>query len=151
MFGGIKLFRKLIKEAMHRPEKEQDLFMDKLKDEVGEEVLMRAYYELYVFLHGCHFCEETAHYAVSEMVNANKTKGESVTKATTDEWARKLNLTWECYNEWDWYYVVNMVASDYYGIIDQNTYYKVAKAWLEDVDVAKGKAFLYWCKVVKRF
>ena len=39
--------------------------------------------------------------------------------------------------------------SDYAHVMDVNTSYKVARAWLEDKDVPEGKAFRYWWKVVK--
>lgn len=145
------MLRALFKEAMQKPVQEQEKFLEKFREIVGDEALMRAYYELYVFVHGCHFVEDTAKFAVAGMLNANHTSGESITKATADEWAKKMGLTWDWYNDWDWYYVVNMIASDFYGVVDQNTYYKLAKAWLEDKDVPRGKAFRYWCKVVKQY
>ena len=34
---------------------------------------------------------------------------------------------------------------------DSNTYIQLAKAWLEDIDVAEGKAWRYYQKVVKSY
>ena len=41
---------------------------------------------------------------------------------------------------------MNMIYSDYYGIIsdDIKEYVKFAKRFIEDVDAPKGKAFIYY-------
>lgn len=41
---------------------------------------------------------------------------------------------------------MNMLYSDYYGSVPDNvdTYFKMAKAFLEDKDAPEGKAFRYY-------
>lgn len=141
--------RMLFAEAMKKDKETQDKFLEIFEDCIGEEAMMSSYWNLYTFLYGSHFCESTAHEAVKGMENKDGSKGEIIPKSTTDEQAKRMGIVFIHFNEWDWYYAVNMVASDYYGIIDQATYYKVARAWLEDLDVPRGKAFRYWWKVVK--
>ena len=63
--------------------------------------------------------------------------------------AEKLGLSWEKYNKFDWYFTLNMIASDYAGIVEDVKFVEIAKAWLEDKDVPEGKALRYWWKVVK--
>jgi hypothetical protein len=50
----------------------------------------------------------------------------------------------------DFYVVLNMMYSDYHKIIGENVdmYVKMAKAWLEDSDVAEGKLYNYKMYVV---
>lgn len=141
--------RDLFAEAMTKDKETQDKFLEIFEHCVGKDVMESSWWDLYTFLYGSHFCERTARKAVDGMKNKDGSYGELITKATTDETARKLGIVFVHFNEWDWYYAVNMVASDYYGVVDQATYYKIARAWLEDIDVPQGKAFRYWWKVVK--
>lgn len=41
---------------------------------------------------------------------------------------------------------MNMLYSDYYNVLgsDTATYVKMSKAWFEDSDVSKGKAYRYY-------
>lgn len=50
------------------------------------------------------------------------------------------------FNEYDWNYVMNMIYSDYYGAItnDTSAYGKLAKKFLMDKDAKHGKAFHYY-------
>lgn len=133
---------------MKRGEKSQEDFFKVLEEAVGCEVLDSTFEPLYLSLFGSHFIEETALEAVQGMYNS-ESKGEYYTKAQTDELAKKLGLNFSTYNDWDWYFTFNMIATDYNNILEPNSYAKVAKAWLEDVDAPEGKAFRYWWKVVK--
>lgn len=141
--------RDLFAEAMKKDKDTQEKFLEIFEHCVGKDVMDNSWWDLYTFLYGSHFCERTARKAVEGMKNKDGSYGESITKATSDETAKKLGIVFVHFNEWDWYYAVNMVASDYYGVVDQATYYKIARAWLEDIDVPQGKAFRYWWKVVK--
>lgn len=145
----MELMKTLFAEAMTKDKDTQDKFLEIFEECIGKEKMMGSYWSLYTFLYGSHFCEQTAHKAVKGMKNKDGSYGEIVPKGTTDEHAKKMGIVFEHFNEWDWYYTVNMVMSDYYGIGDPTTLYKIARAWLEDVDVPKGKAFRYWWKVVK--
>lgn len=108
-------------------------------------------YELYVTVYGEHFCKETAECAVHMMKNGDGTCGEHWTLEQTTSVANQQGIKFEHFNEYDWYYVLNMMRSDYYEMYkdDTNSYIKLAKCWLMDKDVAKGKAFRYWMHVVK--
>lgn len=108
-------------------------------------------YNVYVATFGEHFCEESAHMAVDGMENADGTCGEHWSIAQTTSVAEQQGIKFEHFNKYDWYYVLNMMRSDYFDVFkdDTNTYIKLAKAWLCDIDVEKGKAFRYWTKVVK--
>lgn len=141
--------RDLFAEAMKKDKDTQEKFLEIFEHCVGKDVMDNSWWDLYTFLYGSHFCERTARKAVEGMKNKDGSYGESITKATSDETAKKLGIVFVHFNEWDWYYAVNMVASDYYGVVDQATYYKIARAWLGDIDVPQGKAFRYWWKVVK--
>lgn len=141
--------RALFAEAMKKDKETQDKFLEIFEDCIGEETLAKSYWELYTYLYGSHFCEYTAYEAVRGMKNKDGSSGELVSKATAMDTAKRMNIVFDHFNEWDWYYTVNMVMSDYNGIGDATILYKIARAWLEDVDVPKGKAFRYWWKVVK--
>lgn len=83
------------------------------------------------------------------MDNINGTKGETYTFPACVAAAEKLGLSWEKYNKFDWYFTLNMIASDYVGIVEDVKFVEIAKDWLEDKDVPEGKGLRYWWKVVK--
>ena len=83
------------------------------------------------------------------MENINGTKGETYTFKACLDAADKLGLCWDKYNQFDWYFTLNMIASDYAGIVEDVKFVAIAKAWLDDIDVPEGKALRYWWKVVK--
>lgn len=66
--------------------------------------------------------------------------------------AEQSGIAFEHYNEYDWNYVMNMMYSDFYGAISNDTsaYVKLAKKWLEDKDAVDGKALCYYLHIVKR-
>lgn len=78
------------------------------------------------------------------------TEGEHWDHEQTTNVARNNGIKFDTYNSWDWYYVMNMLYSDMCKIFgkDAGAYTKAAEAWLEDEDVAEGKAFRYYAKVV---
>lgn len=78
------------------------------------------------------------------------TEGEHWDHEQTTNVARNNGIKFDTYNSWDWYYVMNMLYSDMCKIFgkDAGAYAKAAEAWLEDEDVAEGKAFRYYAKVV---
>lgn len=140
--------KELFVEAMKRDKNFQDEFLETFEEALGEDAMEGTFEKLYKCLYGSHFIEPLAYEAVHGMYGMDS-KGETYPKETTDDVAKKLGLTFENYNEWDWYFTINMIASDYKGVVDPANYAKIAKAWLEDKDVANGKAFRYWWKVVK--
>lgn len=77
--------------------------------------------------------------------------GEHWTHEQTTSAAKNHGIVFdEDYNSWDWYYVMNMLYSDMSMLLGKDTtsYVKATEAWLEDKDVAPGKAFRYYTKVV---
>lgn len=104
--------------------------------------------DVYVCVNGEHLNEDLAVKAVSEMVSGNGTTGEKWSKEKTDEVARSLGITEHL---WDFYYVINMCYSDYNTIMGDNAEMagKMAKAFIEDVDVPEGKVYRYYKYVVK--
>lgn len=101
-------------------------------------------------MYGEHFDEHLAKKAVSMMKNVDGTEGEHWDHEQTTNVARNNGIKFDTYNSWDWYYVMNMLYFDMCKIFgkDAGAYAKAAEAWLEDEDVAEGKAFRYYAKVV---
>lgn len=107
--------------------------------------------DLYVSVYGEHFDKETAIEAVANMENADGTTGEHWDIEQTTAAAKQAGIIFKKYNEYDFYYVLNMLYSDNYNVFgdDSSTYIQLAKAWLDDIDVDEGKAWRYYYKVVK--
>ena len=89
-----------------------------------------------------HFSKETSKYAVSKLKNKDGSIGEHWNKETTD---RVLEEKGYDFNYCDWYYVLNMIYSDYYksGRSD-DTYIELAYDFLEDKDAPEDKAKRYY-------
>ena len=109
--------------------------------------------DLYVSVYGEHFDKETSHAAVAGMQNTDGSVGEHWDLEQTTNAAKQAGIVFKRFNEYDFYFVLNMLYSDNYGVFgnDSNTYIQLAKAWLEDIDVAEGKAWRYYQKVVKSY
>ena len=86
-----------------------------------------------------HFTKETAEYVVSKMKNKDGSIGEHWNYDTT------TRVMEGDFHEADWYYVLNMMYSDYYksGRTDE-TYIGLAKDFLDDADAPEGKAKRYY-------
>lgn len=100
---------------------------------------------------GPHFSEDTSLKAVASMENVDGSTGEHWDLEQTTQAAKQVGIQFSEFNVYDWYYVLNMMRSDYFNIFgdDSNTYISLAKAWLADPDVAEGKAWRYYRYVVK--
>ena len=89
-----------------------------------------------------HFTRETAEYAVSNLKNKDGTIGAHWNYETSEKvlYSNKLD-----FDEADWFYVLNMIYSDYYksGRSD-DTYIDLAIDFLSDEDAPKGKAKKYY-------
>ena len=120
----------------------------KIENPKIEKIVMN---DLYVSVFGEHFDMDTAYTAVSEMQNVDGTKGEHWDIDQTTSAAKQANIQFKKFNEYDFYYAINMLYSDYYNIFgdDSNSYIQLATAWLNDPDVPEGKAWRYYKKVVK--
>jgi len=107
--------------------------------------------DIHVLVNGTCFDEVSAKYAVSQMDNEDGTKGEHWTIVDTTNAAKSVGITFDTFNEWDWYYVLNMIYSDHFKTIGSNTsmYVSFARDWLMDKDAPKGKVFLYYAMILE--
>lgn len=103
-------------------------------------------HELHVMVNGSHFDRELAVFAVSEMVNEDGTKGPHWTIEETNSVATNSSVYFDKFNEYDWFYVMNMIYSDFFKVVGDNLsmYIMLAKGWIMDADAPEGKAFKYW-------
>lgn len=116
--------------------KETDCFIEKVREhhpEMVEDFLMKVDLIL-----NPDFTKETAKYVVSKMKNKDGTVGEHWNYDTT---TKVLEAKGYGFKSCDWYYVLNMVYSDYYkaGRTD-DTYVEMAYDFLSDVDGPEHKA-----------
>jgi len=88
------------------------------------------------------FTRETAEYAVSKMKNEDGTEGGHWDYDTTTSVLKSKGYD---FNPCDWYYVLNMVYSDYFTKDQPDDYYfKLAYDFLKDKDAPAGKAKKYF-------
>lgn len=88
------------------------------------------------------FTKETAEYAVSKMKNEDGTEGGHWDYDTTTSVLKSKGYD---FNPCDWYYVLNMVYSDYFSKDQPDEYYfKLAYDFLKDKDAPVGKAKKYF-------
>lgn len=145
------MHKKIIEDATAEQIKEflrDTLSMLKITDkELYDDLEMRLYKEVY----GCHFNNWLLKEATEKMINEDGTTGPHWTLEQTNSVAKANGLKFEHFNEYDFNYVMNMVYSDYYGSIvnDTNNYYKLARAFLIDKDGHKGKALKYYLNIAK--
>ena len=99
----------------------------------------KAYIALHEAIYGHHFCECLAKKAVAEMENADGTKGEHWTMEQTTSLRNQYGVQHDVN---DWYYVMNMMYSDYAKLFgaDQAMYARLADAYLSDIDAMPDKA-----------
>lgn len=109
------------------------------------ELYQRLMYSIHVIAYGDHFDESLAKEAVAKMVNVDGTTGEHWTMEETNKLADQHHIAHKC----DWYYALNMIASDLYKVTsDTNTLVKVTKAlYFDDPDMPEGKLFKQWAAV----
>lgn len=93
-----------------------------------------------------HFTKYSAHYVVSKFENKDGSIGEHWSRETTD---KVLESKGYDFNPCDWYYVLNMMYSDYYksGRSDE-TYIELAYDFLSDKDAPKDKAKRYYKSLI---
>ena len=140
------MHRKMLEEAS--PE-QLKTFMTEQFDRLKR--LMPELYEdmeedLYEHIHGHHFTEWKYECAVSKLENQDGTKGPhwSVSDVMSVAKAKGMELT--KYNEYDLAYAMNTLYSDYFGSVPDGaeSYFKMAKAFLDDKDAPEGKAYRYY-------
>lgn len=138
------LLEKATKEQLEEFLKEE---FDELKEK-DREMYDELESKLYVSIYGKHFNEYLLEKATSEMINEDGTKGGHWTLRETNSVlsSNGINLSNENFNEYDFNYVMNMIYSDYYGAVSNETssYYRLAMKFLKDKDAREGKAYCYY-------
>lgn len=101
---------------------------------------------LYKKVYGYHFCDWMLAKALQNMINEDGTHGGHWTVSNTNSFAKQYGISFTDFNEYDWNYVMNMIYSDYYGAVpnDTSTYVKLSDKFIRDKDVGVGKAFKYY-------
>ena len=106
--------------------------------------------EFCVAIYGEHMTERMANEAVSEMIGADGRRGGKWTFEEAKAVAKHHGIRFDGFNEYEWYYVLNMMYSDYCKIFnnEEDIYVKMAEAWFMDKDVDEGKTYRYYKEVV---
>ena len=141
----IELIKKATEEQLRSFTK---IALEKIKasnKELYDELELHLYKEVY----GCHFNEELLTKATSAFINEDGTNGPHWSLEQTTMVARSNGIEFKKFNEYDWNYVLNMIYSDYYGSVpnETSTYVKMARKFLEDKDSEAGKALKYYLAV----
>lgn len=141
-------FKKLIEKYLTSSKVEKmehltdkiDRFVEEVKinnKELAHEFLMKV-----DLLLNPNFTKETAKYAVSRMMNKDGSKGEHWDYETTSKVVELKNLNFE---KADFYYVLNLIYSDYYKPNrSDDTYIELACDFLCDIDAPEDKAKRYY-------
>ena len=108
-----------------------------------EKAYWTAFYTIRESIFGKHFDEELAKWAVSEMHNVDGSKGEHWNMAQTNQLLSSQGLK---YNKYDFYYVMNMLHSDFSKVLgeDSKIYLEMAKAYISDPDADDTKVYCAW-------
>lgn len=103
--------------------------------------------EMCIIVHGPYFNADTATKAVAAMKNEDGTFGQKVSMDESNIAASELGITFDKFTVYDWYYVMNMIYSDFCVVLgpdNKEVYKQLAKAFIMDSDAPIGKAFLYY-------
>lgn len=127
-------------ESMEKLTHKIDHFVEEVREHEPE--LVNKFLTKVDLLLNPHFTRESAQLAVSEMKNKDGSTGAHWPYETTEKVLYSQHLD---YDESDWYYVLNMIYSDYYksGRSD-DVYIELAKDFLSDADAPEGKAKKYF-------
>lgn len=106
---------------------------------------------LYTKIYGKHFSDWLDQKAVDNMINEDGTTGAHWTLEQTNAAAKSNGIQFDGFNEYDWNYAMNMMYSDFYGAVpnETSTYVKMAKKFLQDKDAKPGKALCYYLAIKK--
>ena len=145
------MHKKMIKEATDEQLREfVDDAMSMIKEtnhDLYEDLEIYLYKEIY----GCHFNAWMLDKATKMMINEDGSIGPHWNVEQTNNVARQIGVEFNTFNEYDWNYVMNMIYSDYYGAVQNDTtiYARLARKFLEDKDAKEGKALHYYLKMKK--
>ncbi len=108
-------------------------------------------HDLYIMIYGEHFNKDLAIEAVSKLVNEDGSPAPHWSLEETKKIALQNNIDFDSFTEYDWYFVLNDLYSDYCKVFgqDTNSYIQLAKCWLYDKDAKPGKAYKYYLSIVK--
>ena len=145
------MYKEIIREIDNGKLKDLTIDMLSMIKETNKELYDTLEMYLYKEVYGCHFNKWLLEKATSEMVNEDGTKGIHWNIADTTSVAKSNGVSFDKFNEYDWCYVMNMMYSDYYGSVnnDTNTYVKMAIKFLNDKDAPQGKALKYYLAMKK--
>ena len=145
------MYKEIINNADESKLRELTKDMLSMIKETNKELYDTLEMYLYKEVYGCHFNKWLLEKATSEMVNEDGTKGIHWNIADTTSVAKSNGISFDKFNEYDWCYVMNMMYSDYYGSVnnDTNTYAKMAIKFLNDKDAPSGKALKYYLAMMK--
>ena len=143
------MHKKLIKQLVKNEKQEDMEYLEYLLDtmicelkELNKTKYDEIEFELYRRVYGDHLNEELAKKWVAKMKNKDGTTGEHWSFEQTSQYVGSFDKN-------DWYAVLNMMYSDYYtSKFDTSVYVELAKNWLDDEDVGKGKTLKYYMFVV---
>lgn len=107
---------------------------------------------LYIDSQGYHFNDELLEHAYAVMVNDDGSKAPYFPLDDCEKLARRNNIRFQNFNEYDFAYTMNMLYSDYCQVLgtDGNIYAKMALKFLDDPDAPDGgstKALRYYLSV----
>lgn len=122
-------------------------FASLLKSEISQGSINKLCEGLYRLIYGSHFNEWSLKEALSSMKNEDGSEGGHWSVEQTMSMAEERGVPLDgSFNEYDWCYAMNMVRSDYYGSVPDETssYVALARRFLEDRDAPPGKAFRYY-------
>ena len=145
------MHKELIKHATDEQLKE---FVDDalgMIKETNHDLYEKLEMHLYKEIYGCHFNEWSLEKALSHFENEDGSVGGHWNIEQTTTLAKQNGISFEHFNEYDWNYTMNMIYSDYYGAVpnESASYIKLSKKFLCDKDAPKGKAFLYYSAMKK--
>ena len=127
-------------EQMENLTRKIDHFVEKVREEDPE--LVEHFLVKVDLLLNPHFTKETASHVVSKMQNKDGTTGEHWSYETT---SKVLNQKGYDFKSCDWYYVLNMMYSDYYKVgRSDDVYIELAYDFLNDKDAPECKAKKYY-------
>lgn len=142
--GYKELIKKFIDDASEEDMEMLTCKTDKFVEEVREkhpEMVDKFLLKLELLLNPS-FSKDTAKYAVAKMKNKDGTTGEHWDYATT---TKVLESKGYDFKPCDWYYVLNMIYSDYFKSgRSEDTYIEMAHDFLSDEDSPENKAKKYY-------
>ena len=104
--------------------------------------------DLHKNVYGFHFSKGLALKAVSEFEDSNENKGGKYSLEEACKIRRDYNIS---LNEYDFFYVLNVMYSDYSKLLNNDlvSYVKMVSLFLEDEDAPEGKALKYYLSMRK--